>query len=126
MSEPSEDLKRTVSGAGKAVDRAEQTTERVLRLLRLVVYGAGVLVFACAALLYLTQELGREVDGVSDDTMKTSEQVDHLEEFVEELEQENPEGVVQNAAIAEAVRIVPELREILCEAFPEATACRPR
>lgn len=124
MSEPSEELKRTVNGAGAAVDRTEQATERVLRLLRLVLYATGVLVLACAALLYLTQQLSHEVDDVRGQTGLTGEQVDHLEEFVEELEDMSPEEVAQSETTLRAVQLVPEILQVLCEVFPEATACQ--
>jgi hypothetical protein len=51
--------------------------------------------------------------------------VDHLDSFVEDLEgPPSPTEQQENEAISEAVRQVPEIRAILCEQFPQATACQ--
>ena len=60
--------------------------------------------------------LGTSVDSVSRSTQ-------HLERFVSDLEDETPGEAERNAAITRAVELVPAIREILCEQFPDAAAC---
>lgn len=49
--------------------------------------------------------------------------VDHLEAFVDDLEDQSPSEQERNTAITRAVHLVPEIKQILCDAFPGATAC---
>ena len=76
--------------------------------------------------------------GVAWQSQRTSTQLDDvqiqvnaLKDFVDELQESSPDDEAQNAAISEAVRLVPEIRvkqteiiEILCGAFPDARACQ--
>lgn len=79
----------------------------------------------------LTQRNNRNNEDIRDTVQRVEEsithvedQVDRLDVFVDDLEAPNPEDEARNAAITEAVNQVPEIRGILCEQFPEATACQ--
>jgi hypothetical protein len=49
--------------------------------------------------------------------------IDEVRTFVREVQDVTPEEAQQTEAITEAVKIVPELRIILCEAFPNVPTC---
>lgn len=91
-----------------------QRIERLmLRLLPLVLFVTCMVVVALAILIQRNNE----------NIEKVSASVEHLEDFVADLEEETPDEQARSQAITEAVRQVPEIRGILCEQFPEATAC---
>lgn len=94
-------------------DRTEGTTVAAARWLALV----------ALVLLAVVIALGVWVRDLSDDVHKLRSDVDDLHEFVDEQIEVTPDEAEQSAAIAEAVRIVPELRVILCEAFPDVPTC---
>jgi cell division protein FtsB len=74
---------------------------------------------------YATQvHFGNEDDEqLRRDVAQLQQTVDELDAFVDELREETPSEQERNDAITRAVQIVPEIRGILCEAFPGATAC---
>lgn len=47
-----------------------------------------------------------------------------LQEFTDTIEEETPDELERSQAIQRAVAQVPEIRQILCEAFPEVPACQ--
>lgn len=67
--------------------------------------------------------LGDEVATLEDAVADVDQSTDRVETFVDDLEDETPTEAARNAAITAAVQLVPEIRDILCEAFPSATAC---
>lgn len=98
-----------------------QRIERLmLRLLPLVLFVTCVVVVALAILIQRNNE---NIENLKGSTRDVSVSVDHLEDFVADLEEETPDERARSEAITEAVRQVPEIRDILCEQFPEATAC---
>lgn len=78
-----------------------------------------IVVVVLALSVYNTIVVGNSDDNIDHLTV----QVDRVEEFVDELEEQTPEESERNRAITEAVNQVPQIRSILCEAFPEASAC---
>lgn len=71
-----------------------------------------------------SQRNSQHIDQISGD-------VHELKVFVDELKETTPDEQAQNAAVSAAVALVPEIRvkqteiiEILCQAFPEASACQ--
>lgn len=66
----------------------------------------------------------RQTERIREANDEIGTSVDDLEEFVDELEADDPEQEELNAAISEAVRQVPQIRSILCEHVPSATACQ--
>ena len=80
---------------------------------------------------WVTQRNSHNTEDLTDSVNTLEESVDeikrstrHLEEFVEQLEVNSPEEQERNDAITRAVNEVPRIKAILCEAFPEASACR--
>lgn len=85
------------------------------RLLALAAFAVTVVVSGVGLMV---QNLNRDVDDVS-------KNVDHMEKFVETLEAPpTANEAARNKAISDAVKQVPQIRSILCEQFPEATACK--
>jgi len=91
-----------------------------------------VLLVVVIGIARVTQQNSHNVDDLADSVTTLEKSVDeikrstrHLEEFVEQLEAGSPEEQQRNAAITRAVNEVPRIKDILCEAFPEASACRP-
>jgi uncharacterized protein YoxC len=100
----------------------EPWSTRLARALPFV--GVGMLVVV-ACLAILVQRNSQNVDRVDDRLEDVSESVGRLEQFVDEMEAgPSSEQQAENDAIAEAVRLVPELKSILCEEFPQASACQ--
>lgn len=90
----------------------------------------NLMLFICVVLVVVTIGLAtqvhsrnRDIDQMEEIVGDTQEAVTHLEEFVVELETEDNDELARNEAITRAVNLVPEIRAILCEEFPEATAC---
>lgn len=55
----------------------------------------------------------------------TEESVEIIKDFVETLKEPPTEDeIAQQRAVTEAVRLVPSIKDILCEEFPEATGCQ--
>lgn len=107
------------------VTRTVQISTRWLGL------AAFILVVAAIGLVIATQRMSKNVK----DNRRTAEsntetlavlqkQVDHVERFVDQLETPTPEEQAQNAAVSKAVSEVPEIKSILCEQFPRASACQ--
>lgn len=92
----------------------------LLRILPVVVFVVAVVVVGLAVLVQGNDDnidkLNESVSSVEGSTMR-------VERFVDELETETPSEAAQNAAVTAAVQQVPEIRAILCEQFPDATAC---
>jgi hypothetical protein len=86
---------------------------------------AFILVVAIVGLAVLVQRNSGTVDDLQRQLTDVQAQVQNLEDFVAELQAPpTTEQQAQDEAISNAVRTIPEIRSILCEAFPDATACR--
>lgn len=69
----------------------------------------------------------RTAEKTDQTSQRTQVQIDHLEQFVNKLEAPpSASEAAQNQAVSEAVALVPQIRNILCEQFPKATNCQPR
>lgn len=101
----------------------------LLRILPLVVFVSAVVV---GGLGVLVQSNSSNIDALDANVTELNKSTDaveastkRVERFVDDLETETPSEAAQNAAITAAVNQVPEIRAILCEQFPDATACEP-
>lgn len=83
-----------------------------------------VLMVATIVLATVVTRNSRNVDRMSASVDEVKVSVTHLEDFVDELETNTPEEQARNQAITRAVHEVPRIKDILCETFPEASACR--
>lgn len=68
--------------------------------------------------------LDKSVASMDRSVKSVKRSTDHLESFVRDLETESPQERARSAAITQAVQQVPQIREILCQAFPEVPACK--
>jgi hypothetical protein len=83
---------------------------------RWVVLAAFVLLVLVIGLGYYVRDLATQQDQIQAD-------VAALKAFTAEVQAVSDDEAAENAAVAEAVRIVPEIKTILCEAFPDASPC---
>jgi hypothetical protein len=103
--------------------------ERVvlLRALPAVVFVAAVVVTGLAVLVQDNDDtidtLGDEVTNLEDLVEDVDRSTKRVETFVDDLEEQTPEEAAQQAAVTAAVQQVPEIRTILCQAFPDVPAC---
>ena len=105
-------------------DRTEHTGQRSAAIVRWLALIAFILVVAVAGLAVLVQRNSRNVDKLRGQLSTVQAQVQHLEDFVDELQAPpTTEEQAQDEAISNAVRQVPDIKSILCEAFPNASAC---
>lgn len=90
----------------------------VRSLLRLVLF-ICVLLFVGMIRIYFQQDDSKSA--IND----TAETVNDVQSFVNEL-REPPSQVEldQQAAVTQAVRLVPAIKDILCEEFPDANGCQ--
>jgi uncharacterized protein HemX len=95
-------------------------TDRLVKGLALVVV---VMIVLIAGLTYQVQKRNQQIEQISDSAEHINERVDELNRFVDQLQAPNEEEEAQQQAISRAVRLVPEIKSILCEEFPEASAC---
>lgn len=93
-------------------------------LTRAVPLVVSVLFVVVVGLAVLVQRNSRNVEDLTDATTHVQSSTHRVEDFVDELETETPEEAAQNAAVTAAVQLVPQIKDILCQAFPEATACQ--
>lgn len=91
---------------------------------RMVVFIVVVAVVVIAGLAVLVERNSSNIDKIDMQLQTVEEEVHDLTLFVAELKEETPDEQAENAAISNAIRQVPEIKSILCEAFPNATACR--
>lgn len=92
-----------------------------LRLERFILFA---LVITVAGLSWVTTKNSRNVDDIEKIVNEVQPDVQHINEFVETLEQpQSEEERAQNEAISRAVQMVPQIKAILCEEFPEADEC---
>jgi hypothetical protein len=103
------------------------------RLTKILLFASFVLCMAVIGLAFLVQsnnrnidELNASVDEIDEATSEVRISVNRLVAFVDEIEadQADPANQAQSDAISRAVAMVPEIRDILCEQFPDATACQ--
>lgn len=108
---------------------AEKTRQQdqAVRLSKFLLFFSFLATMAVIGLLVLVQRNNTNVGRLQDSTAEVRESVGHLEDFVNELEEPNPEGEARDQAISDAVAAVPRIESILCDpqAFPDATACQP-
>jgi len=97
-----------------------------MRLERFLMVLVLVIMVVVVGLAYLVQNNNRNIDRLDRNLAAMQVQVDHLENFVNDLEAESPDEEIQNQAVQEAVRQVPQIRAILCEAFPDVPSCMVR
>lgn len=99
----------------------------LVRILPAAVFVAAVVVVGLAVLVQQSDDnldsLEDSVTTVEESVESVAESTERVEAFVDDLEEETPEEEAQAAAVAAAVRQVPEIREILCQAFPDVPAC---
>lgn len=118
MSE-SEKLDQVFSKADDVTHRQERNAKRVA----FVLFLAFAVLVALSILVQRNNENIEDLRVVAEDTQIS---VNHLEDFVDalEAEQASPGDQAQDEAISRAVQLVPEIKQILCEQFPTATACQ--
>jgi predicted PurR-regulated permease PerM len=112
----------------RAAQRLEKTETRVHRRLRTLTALMVVLAAVVIGLATVVQRNSHNVDNLEDITEETQDDVQHIDDFVTELEQPpTPEEQAQDQAVATVLQLVPEnlpqIRQILCEAFPDTTPC---
>lgn len=99
-------------------------------LLQIVVFLLAVLVVVAIGFGFQvhsrnesTEILRSDVRSLQRDVDRVRAETQFLHEFVDTLTEETPSEQARNDAITRAVQQVPQIREILCEAFPGARAC---
>lgn len=109
----------------RIAERGRQQDQAV-RLTKFLIFFAFLAVMAVVGLIIVVQGTNKNVERLGDSSDEIRTSVGHLEEFVEELEADDPEAEAQEAAINRAVAAVPSIVEILCspEAFADAAACQ--
>jgi predicted PurR-regulated permease PerM len=108
----------------KSAVKVEDATDKVIAMVKVLGFLVFVLLVVVIGLAYVVHRNSQNIENLDKGVHEVQESVDHVEDFVNELEQAPPEEVERNAAISEAVRQVPQIKSILCEQFPNATACR--
>lgn len=99
--------------------------------IRWILLAAFVVVVAAIGLAIVLSNVDKNVDNNTDaisdlktETAEVRDLVIHVEAFVDRLEEPSDEDREQNAAINRAVALVPEIKDILCEQFPEVARCQ--
>jgi len=113
------------------VRNAERPRERHPVTTRWLFLAAFIVTMASVGNAMVVEQMGDNVQSnreTAEQTQRTADktqrQVDHVEQFVTKLETPSPEERAQNEAVSKAVATVPSIKAILCEQFPEATACQ--
>jgi hypothetical protein len=117
-----------IEQAAEKVESAAGSTWRSVRWLYPIMFFLAV---GLAATFIIQQRTASSVDDlegtVSDldaQVAVMAGQVAELKSFVDEVSAPpSAEEQSRNEAISNAVRVVPEVKSILCEQFPQATAC---
>jgi hypothetical protein len=105
------------------VEKTRQQDQAV-RLSKFLLFFSFLATMAVIGLLVLVQRNNTNVGRLQDSTADVRESVRHLEDFVNEMEEPDPEDEAMDRAIGDAVAAVPRIESILCEAFPTASACQ--
>jgi flagellar basal body-associated protein FliL len=130
MTSPEERRDERVADREMTQDKQADSSERLTKIL---LFAAFVLCMAVIGLAFLVQgnnrnldELNSSVDRVDEATGEVQTSVNRLVAFVDEIEaaESDPSSQAQQDAISRAVAMVPEIRDILCEQFPDARACQ--
>lgn len=127
-----EDHRPELETTATVVGKAKAVVDSAEGVLKFIKWAMIVIIF----LLAYTSVMLNRVDGNTDKnanateanaeaTQDLTESVADLQRFVDQLEEVTPEEAARNDAITAAVNQVPSIKSILCEAFPEATACQP-
>lgn len=102
-----------------------------LVLLRIMPTAVLVLLAVSIGLAMLVSNNDDNIDKLDDDITTLEESVESVEtstqrvrQFVDGLEDETSDEAERNAAITRAVELVPQIKGILCQEFPEADACQ--
>jgi predicted PurR-regulated permease PerM len=93
------------------------------RLTRLILVAGVVILIIIGGLGFLVQINSRNIDKLDTSVANMQVQINHLERFVSDLEEQTPEEQAENDAVQQAVTTIPELKSILCQAFPEVPEC---
>ena len=91
---------------------------------RFIIFMVVVVAAVLVGFAILVQRNSGNIDRLQGNVEDLQGQVRELNDFVDELREETPDEIAQNQAVSDAVRQVPEIKAILCEQFPLATACR--
>lgn len=122
----------TVTGRAEPLP---EETKHLLRTVRNLLWAVMLALFIVFVFLMALQiQIGQRndvlntIDAQVTDLQESQDQVqasvEDAQAFVTEMREVTPEEADRNAAVTEAVQQVPAIRSILCEAFPEATACQ--
>lgn len=103
----------------KVVERAGSMTKAAAILAALVLVGL-------VAIQFQVIQQGDHINRVESSTGRVEVSVEELRTFVRQVqaESESETSIAQDRAIKQAVAEVPKIKSILCEAFPDATACQ--
>lgn len=91
-----------------------------VKMLGLVVF---LLFILTIGLLVNSQRNSSNIDKLDDNVAEIRQTVRRLDHVASDIEDQTPEEQAQNEAISRAVEIVPDLKIILCDAFPQANGC---
>lgn len=104
---------------------------RLVGLARALLAAVVVLGLVLGGAIWQATRMNRSIDRLDDDVagVRSSQttmagQVEDLKGFVDDLREVTPDEASRDQAITNAVHQVPEIRAILCEAFPGASACQ--
>lgn len=98
-----------------------KSTRELLEATRQLIIGVGLLdVVKIVLIIGLAIQLHNRDSSLDE----THDQVIELKGFVDDLKTTTPEEQQQNQAVTRAVTLVPEIKGILCEKFPEARGCQ--
>jgi hypothetical protein len=105
-----------------------QVRARNLKLMVFIVFVTLVISIATATIVqrntHNVESVQASVDHLEDSVDSVKESTDHLEEVAAGIEEQTPEEQARNAAIGKAVALVPDIHDILCDAFPDVPACQ--
>jgi uncharacterized protein YoxC len=98
--------------------------ESIRDSIRMVKYICLCILVLISASLWVVQSRNKLIRHVDETVATVNVQVDELTKFTDDIKknQATQQSQDRSAAIANAVRIIPEIKVILCTVFPEACA----
>jgi hypothetical protein len=113
-----------MTDSDKSAARAESAAESTWRSVRWLYPILFLLGLGLVASFINQQRISDNLDNLDKQVESTSEQVAEVKSFVDELQAPpSDDEQARNEAISAVLRLVPEIKSILCEQFPQATAC---
>jgi hypothetical protein len=110
-----------------ATEKTESLNETTLKILKIIGFFMFIEFVIMIGLAILVQRNNWNNEETSKAVQTVKVQVQHLDTFVTDLEQDvvTPEEQAQQDAVVRAVQIVPIILQVVCEANPTVPSCQP-